>query len=93
METNFKRNLLVFFSISLVILIVSSAASFISINSLLKSNSMVNHTQEVIYNLNEGTALMVEAQTSVRGYLITGRESFWTAMPLLKKNRIIFLRK
>ena len=76
METNFKRNLLVFFSISLVILIVSSAASFISINSLLKSNSMVNHTQEVIYNLNEGTALMVEAQTSVRGYLITGRESF-----------------
>lgn len=76
METNFKRNLLVFFGISLVILIVSSAASFISISSLLKSNSMVNHTQEVIYNLNEGTTLMTEAQTSVRGYLITGRETF-----------------
>ncbi|WP_244201619.1 response regulator [Flavobacterium cutihirudinis] len=36
----------------------------------------MNHTQEVIYNLNEGSAIITEAQTSMRGYLITGDEQF-----------------
>ncbi|QEE49793.1 response regulator [Flavobacterium alkalisoli] len=76
METNFKRNLFVFFSISLVILIISSAASFFSITSLLKSNSAVNHTQEVIYNINEGATVVIDAQTSVRGFLVSGKQSF-----------------
>lgn len=74
MNGQFKRNLLVSFGVSLLILIISSTASFLSIKSLLDSNEMVNHTQEVIYNLNEGGSTMVDAQTSLRGYLITGNE-------------------
>ena len=76
MDSNFKRNLSTFFGVSLLILIVSSTASYLSINSLLKSNGMVNHTQEVIYNLNEGAAVMIEAQTSVRGFIISGNNDF-----------------
>ena len=76
MQGNFRRNLFVSFSVSLIILIISSTASFLSINLLLDSNKWVNHTQEIIYNLNEGTSVMVDAQTSMRGYLITGNADF-----------------
>ncbi|GGF15978.1 histidine kinase [Flavobacterium limi] len=55
---------------------ISSFASFLSIRSLLNSNYWVNHTQEVIYNLNEGISIVTDAQTSMRGYLITGNEQF-----------------
>jgi signal transduction histidine kinase/DNA-binding response OmpR family regulator/CHASE3 domain sensor protein len=76
MKGNFKRNLLVSSGISMLILIVSSAASFLSIRSLLDSNSWVNHTQQVIYNLNAGESKLVDAQTSMRGYLLTGQQDF-----------------
>lgn len=62
--------------VSMLILIVSSVASFLSISNLMESNRMVNHTQEVIVNLNDATSVMVEAQSSMRGFLVTGREDF-----------------
>ncbi|MFP9099747.1 response regulator [Flavobacterium sp. RHBU_24] len=76
MNTNFRRNLLVGFSISFLILIVTSVMSFISIRNLLDSNKWVDHTQRVIYNLNNGHRVIIEAQTSMRGYLLTGREEY-----------------
>lgn len=76
MDGNFRKNLLVSFGVSLLILIVSSTASYLSIRSLLDSTSLVNHTQDVIYNLNAGSATMLEAQTSMRGFLVTGRKDF-----------------
>ncbi|MEN2401174.1 response regulator [Flavobacterium sp. MC2016-06] len=78
MDNNFKRNLLVSSSVSMLILMISSTASFLSIKSLLNSNSWVNHTQEVIYNLNAGSSVITDAQTSMRGYLITGNKDFLT---------------
>ncbi|MCI9844835.1 response regulator [Flavobacterium pectinovorum] len=75
-QNNFKRNLLISSLVSLLILMISSTASFLSIRSLLNSNYWVNHTQEVIYNLNEGVSIITDAQTSMRGYLITGNEHF-----------------
>lgn len=74
MNGKFKRNLLMSFGASLLILIISSLASYLSIQSLLSSNEWVNHTQEVIYNLNEGSGTLLDAQTTVRGYMITGDE-------------------
>lgn len=78
MNGQFRRNLITGFGISVVILIISSAASFMSIRKLLHSNEMVNHTQEIIYNLNEGSSVLVDAQTSMRGYLITNKKDFLT---------------
>lgn len=37
---------------------------------------MVTHTQEVIYNINEATSVMVDAQGGMRGFLITGKQDF-----------------
>lgn len=73
MNGQFKRKLLISTGISLLILLVSSTASFVSIRSLLGSNNMVTHTQTVINNLALGAGVMSDAQTSMRGYLITGR--------------------
>ena len=75
-NNNFKRNLLISSFASLIILMISSTASFLSIRNLLESNYWVNHTQEVIYNLNEGSSVITDAQTSMRGYLISGDEQF-----------------
>lgn len=76
MESNFRRNLIVSSAISVLILIVSSTASFLSINSLLYSNEMVNHTQKIIYNLNSSERVLLDAQAGVRGFLVTGNDVF-----------------
>lgn len=60
------------FGVSLLILLVSSAASFYSIKRLLDSFRIVNHTQEVLANLNQASKTMIAAQNGVRGYLING---------------------
>ena len=78
MNSNFKRNLLVGFSVSFVILTISSVASFLSIRKLQDSNQWVDHTQKVIYNLNGGRIVLIEAQTSMRGYLLTGQDEYLT---------------
>ncbi|MCD0464911.1 response regulator [Flavobacterium sp. ENC] len=76
MKNNFKRNLLISSMVSLLVLTISSTASYLSIKNLLKSNFWVNHTQDVIYNLNQGAYLVTDAQTRMRGYLISGDEQF-----------------
>ena len=76
MKSNFKRNLLISSTVSLVVLVISSTASYISIKNLLESVTSVNETQEILYNVNEGEAILTDAQTSMRGFLITGNEEF-----------------
>ncbi|RZJ67476.1 MAG: response regulator [Flavobacterium sp.] len=78
MKNTFKRNLLLSFGGSMLLLLVSSIASYYSIQNLLESNKQVNHTQDVIYNINEGRSVILNAQTSMRGYLLTGNESYLT---------------
>ena len=76
MEGNFRRNLIVSSGISVLILVISSTASFLSINSLLESNSQVNHTQDIIYQLNTSQGIVLDAQAGVRGFLTTGNDMF-----------------
>ncbi|WP_432670794.1 response regulator [Flavobacterium sp. SM2513] len=37
---------------------------------------MVNHTQEVIYNLNDSQRIILDTQSGVRGFLVTGNDIF-----------------
>jgi len=78
MKSNFKRNLLIGFGVSLIVLIISSVASFISISNLLESAGLVNHTNEVIVQLKQINEAMIDAETGQRGYLITGEDEFLT---------------
>lgn len=76
MKQNFKRNLLIGFSVSMIILIASAVASFISINNLLDSAGLVNHTNDVIFELKNINEALIDAETGQRGYLITGEDEF-----------------
>lgn len=93
MDNNFKRNLLVSSGVSILILLISSTASFLSIRNLLDSNSWVAHTQEVLYNINEGTAVMVDAQGSMRGYLVTGKQDFLKRYDTAEEDTNVYIDK
>ncbi len=68
----FKRNLIIGYGISLLLLIISAVASYISITNLLSSAQWVNHTNEVQKKVEKVTASLVDAETGQRGFLITG---------------------
>lgn len=76
MKTSFKRNLVFGFSFSLLLLILSAVASFVSIRNLLASNQLVQHTETVIRNLEQMLSTLKDAETGQRGYLLTGQERF-----------------
>ena len=73
---NLKRNLLIGFSASMIILIVSSVASVFSIMNLLRASDMVDHTNEVIVTLTKIRGRVVDAETGQRGFLLTGRDEY-----------------
>lgn len=76
MRASLKRNLLVGFGLSLLLLIVSSVASYVSINNLVESSAMVDHTNKVIIQLENVISSLKDAETGQRGYLLTGRSDF-----------------
>ncbi|WP_295121608.1 response regulator [uncultured Chitinophaga sp.] len=76
MNSSFKRNLLIGFGLSLLLLIISSVASYNSIQNLLKSAQLVDHTTAVIQNLEGVLSMMKDAETGQRGYLLTEDETF-----------------
>src|ERR1700741_2539778 len=78
MQSNFKRNLLIGFSLSLLILLISSTASFFSIQNLLESTRLVNHTNEVIHELANVNTGVIDAETGQRGFLLVGEDEFLT---------------
>jgi signal transduction histidine kinase/DNA-binding response OmpR family regulator/CHASE3 domain sensor protein len=72
----FKRNLIIGYGISLLLLIVSAVASYISISNLLFSARLVNHTNEVVKKVERVLTGLVDAETGQRGYLLTGKKEF-----------------
>jgi CHASE3 domain sensor protein len=76
MKSVFKRNLLIGFGVSLLLLIVSSVASYISIRNLLESMQLVQHTNTVIRKLENSISVLKDAETGQRGFLLTGEERF-----------------
>ncbi len=76
MQTNFRRNLIIGFAISFVLLLVSSISSYVSINNLISSINLVNHTNDVIKKLENVISILKDAETGQRGFLLTGDDRF-----------------
>lgn len=72
----FRRNLLLGYAGSLLLLIASSVASYSSIKNLLNSQYLVNHTNTVIYKLEQVLSVLKDAETGQRGFLLTGNQDF-----------------
>jgi signal transduction histidine kinase/CheY-like chemotaxis protein/CHASE3 domain sensor protein len=72
----FKRNLIIGYGISLLLLLISAVASYVSITNLLSSARWVNHTNEVQKKVEKVIAGLVDAETGQRGYLLSGKPQF-----------------
>lgn len=73
---SFKKNLFFGLGLSLLLLFISSLASYISINNLIESSGMVRQSNETIRNVNNVLSLVKDAETGQRGYLLTGDQAF-----------------
>src|SRR5689334_3855452 len=76
MPNTFKRNVLIAFGFSLLLLLLSSIASYISIQNLISSAERVDHTNNVISKLDNINVLLQEAESNQRGFLLTAEPSF-----------------
>lgn len=76
MKASLKRNLLIGFGVSLLILIMSSVASYFSIQNLLSSGEEVRHTNLVVSKLEQSISIAKDAETGQRGFLLTGKPEF-----------------
>jgi len=76
MKTTLKNNLRLGLGLSLIILFISSLASYVSINNLIKSTELVKHSDEVILTSEAVISTLKDAETGQRGYLLTGNKIF-----------------
>src|SRR6201995_1026320 len=75
-QTGLLRNLQIGFGLSLLILIVSSIASYSSIQNLLTSSHWVDHTDSVITRLETALSTLKDAEPGQRGFLLTGDTTY-----------------
>ncbi|MCX2573820.1 response regulator [Pedobacter sandarakinus] len=78
MKTTLKNNLRLGLGLSLIILIISSLASYVSITNLIKSTELVKHSDEVILKAEKVISTLKDAETGQRGFLLTGNKLFLT---------------
>jgi signal transduction histidine kinase/DNA-binding response OmpR family regulator/CHASE3 domain sensor protein len=91
--TGFKRNLLIGYSISLLLLLISSIASYISIRNLLDAQRMVGHTNEVLRNLDLVYTSVREGEARQRGFLLSGDSTFLDGFQSSYNNSLEALQK
>ncbi len=72
----FKKNLLFGLGLSLLLLFISSLASYISITNLISNAEMVRKSNSTIEDLDHVLSLVKDAETGQRGFLLTGDEVF-----------------
>ncbi len=70
------RQLQVVFAISILILLISSYASYYTNRKLIETSLMVDHTNEVILEAEQLISIAKDAETGQRGFLLTGDEVF-----------------
>jgi len=70
------RNLQIGFGLSLLILIITSVASYSSISNLLDGSRWVDHTDSVIIKLDNTLSALRDAEAGSRGFLLTGDTTY-----------------
>lgn len=76
MKLNLKTRLLLPNIIALLLMLIISVVVFFNINSLLYNSSKVEHTYKVIDDGNKLLMYMIDQETGMRGYSVTGEEDF-----------------
>lgn len=76
MRSTYLRSIQLGFGLSLLILIATSVASYVSIRNLIYSSQQVNQTNNVLQKLENVISFVKDAETGQRGYLLTGDSNF-----------------
>ena len=76
MKITLDKKILGGFAICSVVLLVVAGISYRNSERLVATGELVNHTNEVIYELDQVLISSVNAETGVRGYVITNDESY-----------------
>ena len=71
-----ERQIPLAFLIVLFLLVIIGFLSYGSANSIAEAVRLEKHTQEVSLNLDDLLILTLDAETSARGYIITGSDLF-----------------
>jgi len=93
MKTTLKSNLRLGLGLSLIILFISSLASYISIGNLIKSTELVKRSDEVILNAESIISYLKDAETGQRGFLLTGNKVFLTPYYGASDSAAVILKK
>lgn len=75
-KKHIKNNLRIGLGLSLLILFITSLASYLSIKNLINNAGMVAHSNEVMTKLEGVISALKDAETGQRGYLLTGENDF-----------------
>lgn len=76
MMTRFDRNLRLGYGFSIGILLLVSFGSYLTLQTLLSSNRLVEHSGQVMQKLEQVLSAMKDAETGQRGYLLRGSNSY-----------------
>ena len=76
MKLTLERQIPIVFTIAVFLLAVVVFFSFRSMYSLSEAIGWEKHTQQILLQLDETLILMLNAETGVRGFLISGDETF-----------------
>ncbi len=74
--TTLRNNLRIGLGLSMLLLFISSFASYMSIRNLISSADLVAHSNQVMTNLDGVISTLKDAETGQRGYLLTGDKVF-----------------
>ncbi|MBW4600134.1 MAG: PAS domain S-box protein [Calothrix sp. FI2-JRJ7] len=75
-QTLFRRRLTSAITLPIVLLLLLSGVSIWQITRLLSALRWVDHTDQVISHANYTQKLLLDRETGLRGYLLTGKQNF-----------------
>src|SRR5262245_55952595 len=84
MQVRVEKKITVGFGVALLVLSLTSAASYWSTTNLVKTTGWVAHTREVLDELDDVPLQLAHAETAQRTYLLTGDEQLLTAYQVAK---------
>jgi signal transduction histidine kinase/DNA-binding response OmpR family regulator/CHASE3 domain sensor protein len=93
MQKTIKNNLRIGLGLSLLVLFLSSLASYISIRNLIESADMVARSNQIISNLDNIISTLKDAETGQRGFLLSGEEVFLQPYTGSKQKALLTLEK
>jgi two-component system CheB/CheR fusion protein len=76
MDFSLKSKLLIGYSITSILLLLVTVICFVTFRNFVKSQDLLNHTNQVLQTLEQAASVMKDAETGQRGYLLTRDKKF-----------------